>query len=207
MQGTWGLSLGEEEPWDKETATHSSIPAWEIPWMEEPGRLQSMGSQSQTPLSTRARTTHRLPELTHKRCLVHRRRTKVMEGIPGEKERRANCGVHKRWLTHLGAGTSKRWVSAFHSSREEGQVSAFIVDVWVAGTTGTDAPSGGPQGQGGENVSRPLGRTVCKLWSGRRAIKPKGQPWVLPWPEWHLWLGSSVQWLMETWALLLLFSS
>ena len=37
--------LGQEDPLKKEMATHSSIPAWEIPWTEEPGRLQSMGSQ------------------------------------------------------------------------------------------------------------------------------------------------------------------
>ena len=38
-------SLGWEDPLEKAMATHSSIPAWKIPWMEEPGRLQSMGSQ------------------------------------------------------------------------------------------------------------------------------------------------------------------
>ena len=38
-------SLGWEDPLEKEMATHSSILAWEIPWTEEPGRLQSMGSQ------------------------------------------------------------------------------------------------------------------------------------------------------------------
>ena len=38
-------SLGWEDPLEKEMATHSSILAWRIPWMEEPGRLQSMGSQ------------------------------------------------------------------------------------------------------------------------------------------------------------------
>ena len=38
-------SLGREDPLEKEMATHSSILAWEIPWMEEPSRLQSMGSQ------------------------------------------------------------------------------------------------------------------------------------------------------------------
>ena len=36
-------SLGEEDPLEEERATHSSTPAWEIPWAEEPGRLQSMG--------------------------------------------------------------------------------------------------------------------------------------------------------------------
>ena len=38
-------SLGQEDPLEKETATHSSILAWRIPWTEEPGELQSMGSQ------------------------------------------------------------------------------------------------------------------------------------------------------------------
>ena len=38
-------SLGQEDPLEKEKATHSSIPAWRTPWTEEPGGLQSMGSQ------------------------------------------------------------------------------------------------------------------------------------------------------------------
>ena len=37
-------SLGQEDPLEKEMVTHSSILAWRIPWMEKPGRLQSMGS-------------------------------------------------------------------------------------------------------------------------------------------------------------------
>ena len=43
MQETWVQSLGQEDPLEKEMATHSSILAWKIPWVEEPGRLQSMG--------------------------------------------------------------------------------------------------------------------------------------------------------------------
>ena len=38
-------SLGRDDPLEKEMATHSSTPAWKIPWTEEPGRLQSLGSQ------------------------------------------------------------------------------------------------------------------------------------------------------------------
>ena len=38
-------SLGEKDPLEKDVATHSDIPAWRIPWTEEPGMLQSMGSQ------------------------------------------------------------------------------------------------------------------------------------------------------------------
>ena len=45
MQETRVQSLGQEDLLEKEMETHSSILAWEIPWMEEPGRLQSMGSQ------------------------------------------------------------------------------------------------------------------------------------------------------------------
>ena len=48
MQEMRVRSLGREDPWKKEMATHSSILAWRIPWTEEPGGLQSMGSQSQT---------------------------------------------------------------------------------------------------------------------------------------------------------------
>ena len=43
--GDLGLILGQKDPLEEEMATHSSILAWEIPWTEEPGGLQSMGSQ------------------------------------------------------------------------------------------------------------------------------------------------------------------
>ena len=45
MWETWVRSLGQEDPLEKDMATHSSTLAWKIPWMEERGRLQSMGSQ------------------------------------------------------------------------------------------------------------------------------------------------------------------
>ena len=45
VRETWVQSLGWEDPLEKEMATHSSILALKITWMEEPGRLQSMGSQ------------------------------------------------------------------------------------------------------------------------------------------------------------------
>ena len=44
-QETWVRSLGQENPLEKEMATHSSILAWRIPRTEEPGRLQSIGSK------------------------------------------------------------------------------------------------------------------------------------------------------------------
>ena len=45
MWETWVRSLGREDPLKKEMATHPSILAWIIPWTEEPGGLQSMGSE------------------------------------------------------------------------------------------------------------------------------------------------------------------
>ena len=45
IQEMWVQSLSEEDPLEEEMATHSSILAWKIPWTEEPGGLQSVGSQ------------------------------------------------------------------------------------------------------------------------------------------------------------------
>ena len=45
MWETWVRSLGQGDPLEKEMGTHSTTLAWKIPWMEEPGRLQSMESQ------------------------------------------------------------------------------------------------------------------------------------------------------------------
>ena len=45
MQETGVRSLGQEDPLEKEMSTHSSILPWKLPWTEEPGGLQSMGSQ------------------------------------------------------------------------------------------------------------------------------------------------------------------
>ena len=51
VEETQVWSLGQKDPLEKGMAIHSNILAWRIPWMEEPSRLQSMGSQSQTQLS------------------------------------------------------------------------------------------------------------------------------------------------------------
>ena len=58
MQETQVQFLGSEDPLEKEMATHSRILAWEIPWTQEPGRLQSMGMEkSWTRLSGQTTTT------------------------------------------------------------------------------------------------------------------------------------------------------
>ena len=51
MWETWVRALGGEDPLEKKMASHSSTLAWKIPWTEEPGRLQSVRSQSRTQLS------------------------------------------------------------------------------------------------------------------------------------------------------------
>ena len=56
MQETWARSLTWGDPLEKEMATHSSILAWEIPWTEEPGGLQSMGLQKNRTQLTQQKT-------------------------------------------------------------------------------------------------------------------------------------------------------
>ena len=51
MWESWTSSLGREDPLEEGMASHSSIVAWRIPWTEEPGGLQAMGSQSGARLS------------------------------------------------------------------------------------------------------------------------------------------------------------
>ena len=65
MQETWVLSLGWEDPLEKEMAIHSSVLAWKIPWTEEPGGLQSMGPQELD-------TTERLTLLQLSQCMESR---------------------------------------------------------------------------------------------------------------------------------------
>ena len=67
MQETHFPSLGREDPLEKEMATHSSVLAWRIPWTEEPGGLQSMGSQSQSGLSHWTCTHAHLSRLSMRR--------------------------------------------------------------------------------------------------------------------------------------------
>ena len=65
-QETWVRFLVQEDPLEKEMALHSSVLAWEMPWTEEPGGLQSTGSQ-------RVCVTERLSLAslkTHSRCIV-----------------------------------------------------------------------------------------------------------------------------------------
>ena len=56
MPEIWVQSLGQEDPLEKEMAMHSSIPAWEILWTEEPGGLQSMGVTKESDTTERLST-------------------------------------------------------------------------------------------------------------------------------------------------------
>ena len=64
MQETWVPSLGQEDRLEKEMATHSSILAWEIPWTEEPGRLQSrVTKESDTTEQLNNNKQHRMEQI------------------------------------------------------------------------------------------------------------------------------------------------
>ena len=71
MQETWVPSLGWEDPLEKEKATHSSILAWEIPWTEEPGGLQCMGSQESNMTERLNHHCHFIQALKCKPCHNH----------------------------------------------------------------------------------------------------------------------------------------
>ena len=69
MQKAWVWSLAQKDPVEKETATHSSILAWGIPWTEEPGRLQSMELQIvRHNLMIKQQQTTRISEAKTKTC-------------------------------------------------------------------------------------------------------------------------------------------
>ena len=63
-QETWVRSLSQEDPLEKGMATHSNILAWRIPWTEEPGRLWSMGLQTDTTEAAQHSTQHTFFKLT-----------------------------------------------------------------------------------------------------------------------------------------------
>ena len=66
MQETWVQSLGWDDPLEKETANHSSILTWEIPWTEDPGGLQSMGSKKSHTIPVKFFCEHIFPLLLGK---------------------------------------------------------------------------------------------------------------------------------------------
>ena len=68
-QGTVVGSLGWENPLGEEMATHSSMLAWVVPWIEEPGGLESMRSQSQTRLSNSRTTNNKFYAQAPARCV------------------------------------------------------------------------------------------------------------------------------------------
>ena len=90
MWETWVWSLGWEETLEKDMATHSSILAWKISWMEEAGRLQSMGSQSWTQQSDF--TFLFLKELSKVYCAV--------EMLVIHLSRKRNSGMESKVSSH-----------------------------------------------------------------------------------------------------------
>ena len=86
-------SLGQDDLLEKEMATHSSILAWKIPWMEEPGRLQSTGSQSWTRLSDFTSLYFTLAALSFCRCSGF-----SLVSVSGDYSSMQCSGFSLRWL-------------------------------------------------------------------------------------------------------------
>ena len=90
MQATWVPFLGWEDPLEKGMATHSSTLAWKIPWTEEPGRLQSMGSQ---------RVRHDWATSLSLFTFMHWRRKwqPIPVFLPGESHRQRSLEGYSTW--------------------------------------------------------------------------------------------------------------
>ena len=118
MQETWVWSLGWEDPLEKRMATHSSILAWRIPWTEEPGGLQSMGSQRVR--HDQAWRTHRGPESPTEESqqwllsISPQGRTRHREHGYGPRSRAAAAPPHpQRWAPDtVASGLCSQWAKA-----------------------------------------------------------------------------------------------
>ena len=84
----------QEDPLEKEMATHSSILAWEIPWTEEPGGLQSMGLQKNQ--------THLSDQTTEQRTYIRCDRGHIFQGFKKKKK------ISMYTQSHYGLGTWER---------------------------------------------------------------------------------------------------
>ena len=112
-QETWVRSLGWEDSLEEGTPTHFSILAWRIPWTEEPGRLQSIGSQVKR-LSTQApRKTGRAASL-EEGTGQHRKGVGALRGVFSLASATASLDLHKtQSLALLGRGmTSSLFTTA-----------------------------------------------------------------------------------------------
>ena len=111
MRQTWVRSLGRKDPLEKEMATHSSTLAWRIPWTEEPGRLQSTGSQRVghdwvTSLSLQS------PSMQNQVCLGSKH---VIKSTQCRNFIFSPCGISKScglYFTHWTCGTLQDTFSA-----------------------------------------------------------------------------------------------
>ena len=95
-QGTRVRSLGQEDPLEKEVATHSSVHGWEIPWTEEPGRLQSMGSQTKQTITIVKSNTIDNMVISSSFCFKEQKTHSPSSNYVGLHflpQRGSNCGV------------------------------------------------------------------------------------------------------------------
>ena len=82
MWETWIQSLGQEDPLEQEMVTHSSTLAWKVPWMEEPGRLQSIGSQRESEEELKSLLMKVKEESEKVHLMFNIQKTKIMASGP-----------------------------------------------------------------------------------------------------------------------------
>ena len=113
-------SLDEEDPWEKGMATHSSILAWRIPWTQEPGGLQFLGSQNQTVATHSSTLAWRIPWTQE----------------PGRLQSMGSQGVGHNWATSLSLFTFMHWrrkwqpTPVFLPGESQGQGSLVGCPLW-----------------------------------------------------------------------------
>ena len=131
MQEMQVQSLSREDPLEKKMATHSSILAWKIPWTEEPGRLQSMGSQESD-------MTDRLHFHFSLSCI----------GGGNGNPLQCSCLQNPRergawWATVYGVIQSWTWLKRLSSSSSSNTLREVIIQQPLAVHCGREAPTAG----------------------------------------------------------------
>ena len=114
--------LGQEDPLEKGTATHTSILAWEIPWTEEPGRLQSMGSQK----IRHDWATNTLTNINHFRSLLYNLTT-ILPDKNYKSHRERDCFPSSLSYANIAPSGSSQGSCPSCSSCPEHNQNAFLL--------------------------------------------------------------------------------
>ena len=130
MQETWVRSLGQEDPLEKEMATHSSTLAWKIPWTEKPGRLQSMGSQRVRRLSYFTSTKEKITSIQWKICIEIFQGKKKQLGLDSNLE--IQTIMEHKWKSSVNKKkhSTQTQNSECHADKNMNQIKSFNLKSW-----------------------------------------------------------------------------